>query len=124
MAPVAQPLLPRVWWNQVVGTVIDDELAIVFAAVLDGECPDRGVMRHPAAEELRRIIESCVALLLNQFRASGNRLLHELDDVRFGLKGLPCRIVAFSEVGTYVCSANSPDEEEIQRSGVEKIQGE
>jgi hypothetical protein len=42
---------PRVRWHQVVRTVVDHKLAIVLAAVLDGECPDAGVVRQPVAKK-------------------------------------------------------------------------
>jgi len=45
-------LAPRVRRHQVVCTIVDHKLAIVLAAVLDGERPDGGVVGHPVAKEL------------------------------------------------------------------------
>lgn len=43
-------------------------LAIVLAAVLDGERPDAGVVGQSVAEEFHCIVHSCVALPLSDFR--------------------------------------------------------
>jgi hypothetical protein len=44
-------LAPRVRWHQVVRTIVDHKLAIVLAAVLDGERPDAGVVGQPVSEK-------------------------------------------------------------------------
>jgi hypothetical protein len=44
-------LAPRVRWHQVVRTVVDHKLAIVFATVLDGERPDVGVVGQSVPKE-------------------------------------------------------------------------
>jgi hypothetical protein len=92
-------LSARVRWHQVVCTIVDHKLAIVLAAMLDGERPDGGVVGHSIAEKLRSLVQSRVALLLNHFRSGGDGLLHELDDVGFGLESVTRRIVALAEVG-------------------------
>src|SRR5215472_434159 len=92
-------LAPRVGRHKVVGAVINDELAVVLATVLDGEGPDVGVVRQPVAEKLSCIVQPCVALLLNHFRAVGDGFLHELNDVGLGLEKVTRRVVALAEVG-------------------------
>src|SRR5579863_9848089 len=88
-----------VGWDKVVGAVVDDKLAIVLAAVFDGEGPDGGVVGHAIAEKLGRFVQPGVTLLLNDFGAVGDGFLHELDDVGFGLEGVTGGIVALAEVG-------------------------
>ena len=78
-------LSPRVRWHEVVRTIVDHKLAIVLAAVLDGECPDVGVVDQAVAETFRCIVQPCVTLLLNRFRSVGDGLLHELDHLGLGL---------------------------------------
>src|ERR1700747_154084 len=92
-------LSPRVRWHKVVRAIVDDKLAIVFAAVLYGERPDGGVVGHSVTEEFRCIVQPCVALLLNHFGSVGDGLLHEFDDVGLGLETVTRRIVALAEVG-------------------------
>jgi len=70
----------------------------VLAAVLDGERPDGGVVGQPIAEKLRSIVQPRVALLLNHFHSGGDGLLHEFDDVGFGLESVTRRIVALAGV--------------------------
>jgi len=79
-------LSPRVRWHHVVRAIVDHKLAIVLAAVLDGERPDAGVVGQPVAEKFRCIVQTRVALLLNHFRSVGDGFLHELDDVGLGLE--------------------------------------
>ena len=93
----------------------------MFRAVLDGEGPDVGVAGQPVAEKFRRIIQPCVALLLNDFRSVGDGLLHELDDIGLGLKSVTRRIVALAEVRPEVGSGNPPYQDEIQCGGVADI---
>ena len=50
-------LSPRIWRHEVVRTVVDHKLAIVLSAVLDGECPDVGVVGQTIAEKFRRIVQ-------------------------------------------------------------------
>ena len=95
-------LSPRVRWHQVVRTIVDHKLAIVLAAVLDGECPDVGVVDQAVAEKFRCIVQPCVALLLNHFRSIGDGLLHELDDIGLGLEKITRRIIALAEVGSEI----------------------
>jgi hypothetical protein len=47
-------LSPRVRWHQVVRTIVDHKLAIVLAAVLDGECPDVGVVDQAVAANMAK----------------------------------------------------------------------
>ena len=50
-------LSSRVGWHQVGRTIADHKLAMVLAAVLDDEGPDRGVVGQPAAEKFRCIVQ-------------------------------------------------------------------
>jgi hypothetical protein len=95
-------LSPGVRRHQVVRTIVDHKLAIVLAAVLDGECPDVGVVDQAVAEKFRCMVQPPVTLLLNHFRSVGDRLLHELDQVSLGLESVTRRIVALAEVGAEV----------------------
>src|SRR5215470_1209405 len=95
-------LSPRVRRHQVVGAIVDHQLAIMLGAVLDGKRPDGGVVGHPVAEEFGGIVQACVALLLNHFRAVGDGFLHELDDVGFGFESIAGGIVTLTEVGPEV----------------------
>ena len=92
-------LEPRVWWYQVVCAIVDHKLAIVLAAVLDGERPEGGVVGQPIAEKLRSIVQARVALLLNHFRPGGDGLLHKLDDFGLAPESVTRRIVALAKVG-------------------------
>src|SRR3989442_15931734 len=62
-------LSTRVRWHQVVGTIVDHKLAIVLAAVLDGERPDGGVVGQPVAKKFGWIVQPCGALPLNHLRS-------------------------------------------------------
>ena len=95
-------LAPRVRWHQVVRTIVDHQLAIVFGAVLDGEGPNGRVVGQPVAKEFCCLVQPGIALLLNDFRAVGDGLLHELDDVGLGLEPLTRRIIVLAEVGPEV----------------------
>src|SRR6267143_5695388 len=91
-------LLPtRVWRDQVVRAIVHNKLAVVLAAVLDGEYPDGGVVGQPVAEKFRCMVQPRVALLLNHFCSVSDGLLHELDDVGLGLENVTRRIVALAE---------------------------
>jgi hypothetical protein len=86
----------RVWRYQVVRAIVYNKLAVVLAAVLDGERPDGGVVGPPVPEKFRCY---CPALLLNHFRSVRDSLLHELHHVGLGLENTTGRIVALAEVG-------------------------
>jgi hypothetical protein len=104
---------PRCWRHQVVRAIVDDQLAVVLAAVLDGGHPDRGVVRQSIPKRFRGIVQTRVALLLNHLRSVRDGLFHELHHVGLGLELVARRIVAFTEVRPEVRSRNSPDEDEI-----------
>ena len=95
-------LPPRVRRHQVVRAIVDHKLAVVLAAVLDGEHPDRGVVGQPVPKEFRGFVEPGVALLLNHVGSVGDCLLHELHHVGFGLENVTRRVVALAEVGAEV----------------------
>jgi hypothetical protein len=44
-------LATRVRWHQIVRTIVDHKLAIMLAAVLDGERPDGGVVGQPVPKK-------------------------------------------------------------------------
>jgi hypothetical protein len=87
--------------DHIVGAIVDDELAVVFAAVLDGEGPDVGVVGEPFAK-FRCLVQSRVALLLDDLRPVGYGLLHELNYVGLGLESATRRIITLAEVGAEV----------------------
>jgi len=91
-------LSPGVRWHEAVRTIVDHKLAIVLAAVLDGERPDGGVVGQPVPEEFRCFVQSRIALLLNDLRSVRDGLLHELHDFGLGLESVARRIVALAEV--------------------------
>src|SRR5437016_12843969 len=95
---LGEPSAARVRRYQIVRAIVDDQLAIVLAAVLDGEHPDVGVVGQPFAK-FRCLIQPRVALLLNYLRSIGNGFLHELHHVGLGLESITRRIVALAEVG-------------------------
>src|SRR6266851_949403 len=95
-------LPPRFWRHQAIRAIVDNKLAVVLAAVLNGECPDGGVVGQPVPEKLRCFVQSHVALLLNHFRSVCHGLLHELHHVDLGPKNVTRRIVALAEVGPEV----------------------
>src|SRR6266852_6424965 len=115
--PDASP--PRVRRHQVVGAIVDDKLAVVLGAVLDGEGPDGGVVGQPVPKEFRCFVQPGVALLLNHLRSVRDRFLHELHHVGFGFENVSRRIVALAEVGPEVGSGNPADQDKIQCGGVE-----
>ena len=92
-------LSPGVRWHEVVRAIVDHKLAIVLAAVLDGERPDGGVVGQPVPEEFRCIVQPCVALFLNHLGSICDGLLHKLHYVGLALESVARRIVALAEVG-------------------------
>src|SRR5690242_4136293 len=99
---VVTELSPRVRRHQVVRTIVDDKLAIVLAAVLDGERPDGGVVGHAVAEKFRCMVQPRIALLLNDLRSVSHGFLNELNHVGLGLELVTGGIVALAEVGSEV----------------------
>src|SRR5258706_14408716 len=95
-------LPPRFWRHQAIRAVVDNKLAVVLAAVLNGEWPDGGVVGQPGPEKLRWFVQSHVALLLNHFRSVRHGLLHELHHVDVGTKNVTRRISGLAEVGPQV----------------------
>jgi hypothetical protein len=56
-ALVTRALWPtRIWWHQVVRAIVHNKLAVVLAAVLDGDGPDVGVVGQPVPEKFRCIV--------------------------------------------------------------------
>src|ERR1051325_7426602 len=93
---------PRFGGHQVVRAVIYDELAEVFAAVLDSTEPNVGnADRVPPGfpPKRHRFVHPFVALLLDQRRSVRNRLFEQLHHVGFRLVNFPRRIFkVFSEI--------------------------
>src|SRR5215472_7774893 len=92
----------RIGWNQIVGAIIDDNLSVMLAAMLDGEHPHiRSVSQAVAPWHLHRFVEPGVAALLDQFGAVGDGLLNQIHHVRLRLVGIARRIVlVLAEVRT------------------------
>src|SRR5437879_8335892 len=85
-------LPPRFWRHQVVRAVVDDQLAEVFGAVLDGGDPDIGVMDNVLPSfppEWGRFVHTGIALLFDHRRSVGHGLLNEFHDVGFCLVSVP-----------------------------------
>src|SRR5437879_1882484 len=107
-------LPPRFGRHQVVRAVVDDQLAEVFGAVLDGSDPDIGVMDDVLPSfppKWGRFVQTGIALLFDHSGPVKDGLLNEFHDVRSCLVSVPGRIVfILAKVGTKVRSGNSADE--------------
>src|SRR6267378_1943396 len=106
-------LPPRFRRHQVVRAVVDDQLAEVFGAVLDGGDPDIGVMDDVLPSfppEWGRFVQTGIALLFDHRRPVGDGQLNEFHDVGFCLVSVPGRIVLIlAKVGAKVQSGNPAD---------------
>ena len=120
----ARTFLPaRIRWDHVVGAVIDHELAVVLAAVLDCEHPQIRIA-HELFSPFRSLVQSCIALLLNHAGSVGDGLLNELDYVGFCLEGLARGIVAFAKIGIDVGAGGPARHDILEGSLMKKIFGE
>src|SRR2546430_16583401 len=80
--PPRSTLFPYTTLFRSVRAIVHNKLAVMLTAVLNGECPDRGVVGQPVPEKFRCFVQSRVALMLNHFRSVRHGLLHELHHVR------------------------------------------
>jgi hypothetical protein len=79
-------LSPRVRGYQIVRTTVDNELAVMPGAVLDGEHPGVGVVDQFVPPRIFRNLSSPASpCLLNQVRTVGDCLLNQLHYVGFCL---------------------------------------
>jgi hypothetical protein len=97
-------LTPRVRRHQIVRAIVNYKLAVVLAAVLDGEHPGLGVVDHPVPPRIfRNFVQPRVALLLNHVRSVRHRLLNQLHHIGFRLVSVSRRVVlVLAEVRTDV----------------------
>src|SRR5882762_10382113 len=89
-------LPPRFRRYQVVRAVVDDQLAEVFGAVLDGRDPDIGIVDHMLPRfprKWRRFVQARVALLFDHSRSVGDGLLDEFHHVGFRFVSVARRVV-------------------------------
>jgi hypothetical protein len=104
-------LPPRVRRYQVVRAVIDDQLAEVLGAVLDGGDPDVRVVDHMLPgfpRKWRRSVQADIALLFDHGRPIGDGLLDQLHYFGFRLVKVPRRVMlVLAEVGAK-CSIRRP----------------
>src|SRR3954467_10377445 len=113
-------LATRVRGHQIVGAVIDDELSVMFAAVLDGEHPQIRIVHEPLAPR-GRLVQASVALLLNYGRTGGDRLLNELHDVGLRLESFALWVVAFAKVGPNVRGRSLARHNELEGRGMQQV---
>src|SRR6266849_5038182 len=120
-------LAPGFRRDQVVRAVVDDQLAEVLGAVLDGGDPDIGIVDHMLPgfpPKGHGFVQAGIALLLDQGRPVGDGLLDEFHHIGFRLINVARRVVrVLAEVGTHVRSGNPADQIVIDGSDVQKILG-
>src|SRR5712664_2623933 len=121
-------LPPRFRRHQVVRAVVDDQLAEVFGAVLDGGDPDIGIVDHMPPgfpPKWRGFVQAGIALLFDHGRPVADGLLDELHHIGFRLVSVTRGVVlVLAKVGTNVRFGNPADQIVIDGSDVQKIFGE
>src|SRR4029077_9188976 len=93
---------PRIRRHYVVRAIVDHKLAVVLAAVLDGERPDGGGAGQSVPKKFRSIVQPRVALLLNHSRSVRDGFLHKLHYVGLRLESVTRRIVGVAGGGPEV----------------------
>src|SRR5882762_4648134 len=115
-------LPPRFRRHQVVRAVVDDQLAEVFGAVLDGGDPDIGIVDHMLPgfpRKWRGFVQAGIAMLFDHGRAVGDGLMDEFHYIGFSLVNVARRVVfVFAKVGTNVRFGNPADQIVIDGSDV------
>src|SRR6267142_3005977 len=121
-------LPPRFRRHQVVRAVVDDQLAEVFGAVLDGGDPDIGIVDHMPPgfpPKWRGFVQAGIALLFDHGRPVADGLLDELHHIGFRLVSVTRGVVlVLAKVGTNVRFGNPADQIVIDSSDVQKVFGE